>query len=77
MRRVIVHIDRLVVSGPTDARAVETAVREAVARELARPGTVERVVASGNRAAVDAGPAKGAAAVGAAIGRSIGKGGSA
>jgi hypothetical protein len=76
--RVVVHIDRLVVSGPADARAVEAAVREAVARELGRPGATARVVATGSREAVDAGQvraADGPAALGAAIGRSIGGGG--
>jgi hypothetical protein len=71
--RVVVHIDRLVVAGPADARAVEAAVREAVARQLSRPGATARVVAAGSRATVDAGRVRGgAAAIGAAVGRSIG-----
>ena len=77
MSRVVVHIDRLVVSGPADVRAVESAVREAVTRMLARPGAVEHVLAMGSRGAVDAGPVRAgdAAALGAAIGRGIGGGG--
>jgi nicotinamidase-related amidase len=76
--RVVVHIDRLVVSGTTDDRAVETAVREAVARELSRPGAVERMVAAGSRATVDAGrvvAGEGAGAIGAAVARGIAGGG--
>jgi hypothetical protein len=75
---VVVDIDQLVVSGPADAPTVEAAVREAVTRELGRPGAIERVVAAGSRATVDAGrihAGEGAAALGAAIGRSIGGGG--
>jgi hypothetical protein len=76
--RVVVHIDRLVVAGPADRRAVEAAVREAVARELSRPGAVDRTVAAGNRETVDAGRIRsdaGPVALGTAIGRSLTNGG--
>jgi hypothetical protein len=72
--RVIVHIDRLVVRGPADARAVEAAVRDAITRELSRPDAVERVMATGSRAAIDAGSVTaraGPSALGDAIGRSV------
>jgi hypothetical protein len=78
MRRVVVHIDRLVVSGTADGGAIEAAVREAVARELSRPGAVERMVAAGNRAAVDAGrvgAGESTGAIGAAVARGIAGGG--
>lgn len=73
MSRVVVHIDRLAVSGPADARAVEAAVRAAVTQALARPGAAEQVIATGSRAAVNAGRVRAgdAAALGAAIGRGI------
>jgi hypothetical protein len=77
MSRIFVHIDRLVVGGPVDRRTIETAVREAIARELSRPGAAESLVVRGDRGTVDAGRVSahaGPVALGAAIGRSLGGG---
>jgi hypothetical protein len=77
--RVFVHIDRLVVSGRApDRRAIETAVAEAIRRELSHRGAVEALVASGSRARVHAGRVRAEAdhaALGAAVGRSMVRGG--
>lgn len=73
--KVVVQIDRLVLSDEADGHRVEAAIGEAIRRELMRPGAVQ-ALAQGDRTTVDAGRVRaerGPAAIGTAIGRSLGK----
>lgn len=57
MRRVVLHIDRMVLGGFANAysRAVGEGMRGELARLLADPATVERLASLGNVARLDAG----------------------
>jgi hypothetical protein len=57
MKRVIVHIDRLVLKGfrPEDRHAIAEGLREELGRQLAEPGVAERLESRGNLARLKVG----------------------
>jgi hypothetical protein len=80
MRRVLVHIDRLVLAGmrDLDPRRFAADVKSALARLLAQPGAPARLAARGALARIDAGkvtvPSRGRARTSAAVAQAIARG---
>ena len=81
MKRVVVHIDRMVLNGfrDTDARAIAEGMRGELARALADPATAGRLASRGDTASLDAGKVRLAPdgrpqRLGTAAGRAIAKG---
>jgi hypothetical protein len=81
MRRVVVHIDRMVLKGfgNADAQAVGEGMRTEFARLLARPATGEKLASLGHVPSLQAGQIRlghdaRPQAVGLSVGRAIAKG---
>lgn len=79
MKRVVVHIDGLVLRGfrHADRHAVSSGLRDELGRLLAQPGVAERVAALGSIARLTAAPVRAGTgvaprAVGASAARAIG-----
>jgi len=70
MTRIVIHVDRLVLSGfaPEDRAAIAAGLQQELARMLAAPGAAERLAGLGNLATlrIDTPSATPAARVGAA-----------
>jgi hypothetical protein len=75
MRRVIVHIDRLVLRGvsATDRTAVAESLTRELTIQLARPGVAGRLSSQPDTARLEAGRIRAGAATPVALGRSVGR----